>query len=186
MMRVVALETLVMLGLTAILAFIIITGHSHDRYFAETGNGKSMQMLSLPYPNMGRAAVSDWVAGAISQVMTFGFNDVDQRFAASRHLFTAAGWKSFNTALSNSSFVSDVMKTQQIVTSVPESVPILRQEGLIDGAYSWVFDMPLLVTFRAGANIKRIVANVRVVVHRVSPQDNPRALGISSWYISSG
>ncbi len=182
-MRIVGIETLMMLALTAILGFVILTHHDRDRYFAETSGGQFMQLVSLPYPNMGRSAVSDWVSGAVSQIMTFGFNDIDQRFGVSQHLFTPSGWESFRKALIASGLIKNIMSTQQIITSVPQSVPVLKKEGLIDGRYSWVFDVPLLMTFRAGANKKMTVATVHVVVQKISPLENPRALGISSWYI---
>ncbi len=184
MMRIVGFETLAILALTMLLGFVIMTQKNHDRYFAAMGTGRYLEMQAMSYPNMSRTAVSDWVAEAASEVMTFGFNDVDQRFAVSRRNFTPDGWESFRKALTKSSVLTNMMQLQQMITSVPAGVPTLSQVGLIDGHYSWVFDMPLLVTFRAGGVHRTIMAHVHVVVDKVSPEDNPRGLGISSWYIS--
>ncbi len=113
---------------------------------------KIMPMISLHLPNMGRMAISDWAAMAASQIMTFGFNDIDARFALSRKYFTHNGWETFRKAMLQSKLCRQMTDTQQIVTSVPASPPVLKQEGLINGKDGWVFDVPpLLVTFPAPA-----------------------------------
>ncbi len=183
MMRIVGFETLAILALTMILGFVIMTKKNHDRYFAAMGTHRFQELQDMGAPNMSRTAVADWVAGAVSEVMTFGFNDVEQRFAVSRHNFTPDGWDSFRKALTKSSFLRSMMQLQQMITSVPAGVPTLSRVGLINGHFSWVFDMPLLITVRAGGVHRTLYVHVHVVVDKVPTEDNPRGLGISSWII---
>ena len=115
--------------------------------------------------------------------MTFGFNDVDERFALSRRNFTKSGWETFRNAVVASGLIDDMVAAQQIVTSVPDSPPVLTQEGLIDGEYTWIYDMPLLMTFRAGGVKVARSKKVRIVVQKVPTSESPNAVGINEWYI---
>ena len=104
--------------------------HNPDHYLAETIDEKVAPLASLPLPNMGRMAVSDWAANAASQIMTFGFNDIDARFAQSRKDFTDEGWKTFRKAIIQTKLINDMADAQQIVTSVPSGPPDLKKEGV--------------------------------------------------------
>ena len=184
MMRIVNIQAVIIFVLSIALTVYLATRQNQDRYFAETGDSKIMRLVALPLPNMGRVALSDWVAKSVSEIMTFGFNDVNERFAQSRHDFTSDGWITFSKAVTSSTLIDDMMQLQQIVTSVPESPPILKQEGLINGRYSWVFDIPLLVTFRAGGAKQSRSKMVHITVERVPTSESPSGVGISQWKIS--
>ncbi len=183
MQRIAAVETVVILAMIFFLAFTVITKKDNDRYFAETLEGRKMQMGALSLPNMGNIAITNWVGRAASQIMTFGFNDIDERFALSRSNFTKYGWDSFYKAMIDSKFVEEVLKAQQVITAVPKGVPSLTSEGLVQGKYTWRFNVPLMVTSRAGTAKTSRTKTVSVAVEKVPTQENPNAVGISEWYI---
>jgi hypothetical protein len=186
LMRIVIIQAIALVILSIVLCFYLGTRASRDRYFAETGDYKVMQIVSLGLPNMSRQSLSDWVASACSQILTFGFNDIDERFALSQKNFTPDGWKSFRKAVMATTLIQDMLSTQQIMASVPASPPVLKSEGMIDGVYSWTFDVPLLITFRAGSDKKSKNKTVHVVIQKVPTAENPNAVGISEWYINYG
>lgn len=181
--RLVYIETLIIAGMTLFLAFLVMTATDKDRYIAETPTGKKMQMVALPYPNMGNAAITSWVASAAAQIMTFGFNDVDERFALSRQNFTEKGWERFRDAVVRVGIMEDIIKLQQILTATPEGPATLKQEGIVDGKYTWTFEVPLLITVRAGSERATRHKNVTVVVQKISTRDNPMGVGIAEWYL---
>ena len=183
LMFIVKFEAIVMAVLTIALSIYLCTRHNKDNYLAETVEGRVMPMISWDHPNMGRPALSDWAAKAASDIMTVGFNDVEVRFAQSRKNFTAEGWESFRKAMILSKLPEDVEKTQQIATAVPRSPPTLSMEGLINGKYSWVIDVPLLITFRAGSDIKPTPKRVHMVIEKMPTAENPNGVGISEWNI---
>ncbi|MCE9507191.1 MAG: DotI/IcmL/TraM family protein [Alphaproteobacteria bacterium] len=177
------IQVLIILALAAFFTFYVKTSKNEDRFFAEAAEGRQMQVEGLDLPNMGKMALTNWVAQAATQIMTFGFNDIDQQFAVSQLNFTAPGWESFYKAMTASKLIENVIEAQQIVTSVPLSPPILLQEGLIEGKYSWVFEMQMLITFRSGGVKQVNTKRVRVVVERVPTSDNPNGIGIGKWFI---
>jgi len=183
MLRIVNAQAVIIFLLTIALTIYLGTRQNPDHYLAETSDGKVMAMTSLHLPNMGRMAISDWAAMAASQIMTFGFNDIDERFKLSRRDFTTDGWETFRKAVVQTKLIDQMVATQQIVTSVPSSPPVLKQEGLIDGKDGWVFDVPLLVTFRAGGVKMARAKMVHMVIEKMPTRENPNGVGISRWDI---
>lgn len=183
LMRIVNVQAGLILLLVLFLAFHIMSAENQDRFFAQTAEGRTMKMSGLYFPNMGRMARMAWVSQAATQVMTFGFNDIDKKFQESRRRFTPEGWESFRKAVIKSGLVDSVIASQQIVSAIPQELPVLSQEGLINGKYSWVFDMRLLITFRAGGVQRTLPKRLRMVVERVPTYDHPEGIGIGEWYM---
>ena len=179
----VKLQTMGIVALICIMYYFIATHENKDRYFAETVEGQVMQMASLAYPNMGREALADWVSQAAVEIMTFGFNDLDERFDISKNNFTPKGWEAFRKAAIDSKLIENVTNNQQIVTAAPASVPVLMSEGLVMDKYTWTFEMDIMITFRSGSAKQNGVRHLRVVMERTPTAQNPVGVGISEWYM---
>jgi intracellular multiplication protein IcmL len=184
LMFIVNFQAVVMALLTIALAVYFCSRESNDRYYAATFDGKAIPLVARSYPNMGNEAISDWAANAASEIMTFGFNDIDVRFAQSRKNFTADGWESFRKGVIQTKLDKAILDTQQISAAVPLSPPILKQVGLINGKYGWAFDVPLLITFRAGSDIRPVSKTVHMVITTVSTRENPYGVGINEWNLN--
>jgi intracellular multiplication protein IcmL len=183
MMLIVKIEASMIVVIGIALTIYLNTRQDQDHYYAETSDLKIMPMVSLHLPNMGRMAISDWAASAASQIMTFGFNDVDAKFAVSQKYFTHDGWETFRKAVIATKLVEEMLATQQIVTSVPASPPVLKMQGLINGKDGWVYDVPLLVTFRAGGAKSSRAKTVHMVIQKMPTRENPNGVGIDHWDI---
>ena len=176
-----AIEAISIAGLILALIVTISVNQPQDRYFATTADGRLVPMLALDQPNLGRAALMSWVAQAATEVMTFGFHDYQRRLQeASRH-FTRRGWESFTTALQQSRIIEAVEQQQQVLTSAPKSAPVLVSEGVFEGKYRWVVELPLLVTYKAGNKTRADSMLVTIVVERVPTLDSPNGVGIDQW-----
>lgn len=166
-----------------ILAFVVYMHKSApvDRYFATTADGRIMQLVPLSQRNMSQAALLSWVSQAATDVMTFGFHDYQRRLQESSRHFTRRGWESFSRALQQSRILEGVEKNQQVVTAAPKSAPVLLQEGVVNGKYRWVVQLPLNVTYRSGSVSKTDVMNTQIVIERVPSLENPNGVGIDQW-----
>lgn len=180
---VVKILSLGILVMTAVLFYYISSVVPRDRYYALTGvDGRTkLPMVALPTPNATNAAILSWAANAATDVMTFGFHDVDEAFSKSRTYFTDEGWRSFGEAFGGSSFLRNVLESQQIVTAVPRDTPKIIHIGLYKGQYQWVLDVPMLMTIRAGSRTKQQKTNVRMFIVRMPTQNNPMGIGINTW-----
>jgi intracellular multiplication protein IcmL len=174
-------QTLIILGLAVALIYNINVGHPSDRFFAETASGGRMQLASLSDPNLNNEALLAWASQATVDVLTFGFHDVDARFEQSKSYFSPKGWKSFLEALTGSSMLKNMLSLQQIATAIPAAPPILMSWGPMEGKYTWIIQVPISMTTRAGANRSVTQLNVVLTVVQMPTSQNPRGLGIENW-----
>lgn len=165
----------------ALFLFILYTQVPQDRYIAETADGQQMQMIGLEQPNINTQTLLDWGSEAATQIMTFGFNDYDNKLSQARTRFTMDGWLSFAPKMANSEFFKKMVSEQQLVTAVPRSSATLFSEGVDKGRYFWIVEVPLLVSVRSGGQSRPINITVRMVVVRVPTAENPAGIGIDRW-----
>lgn len=183
MQKVVVLLTALVFLFVLLFAYYMNTHQRQDHFFAETVGGNKMQMVGLHYPNMGRTAMETWLLQAVTQIMTFGFNDIDERFALSRKNFTKAGWELFYQAMIDTKLAAKIIESQQILTTVPSEPPIIQKEGLIGDKYSWSYQVPLLLTVRSGGTQRSSTKRLYVVIEKIPTSENPAGVGIAEWYL---
>jgi intracellular multiplication protein IcmL len=178
---VVKLLAIVIFGLTAFNLYLAYTHHPLDRYYAESMEGSKRPLTALRYPNMNKEALLNWAASAATEVMTFGFSDYDARLYNTRFLFTPEGWVKFAPAVMSSDLLKSVQQSQQILTAVPRTQPVILWEGVVRGQYKWIVHVPLLLSIRAGElkTTKHIVAELHIV--RVPTSEMPNGIGIQLW-----
>ena len=129
LMRFLLFQGIAIVFLTSVLLYQIDKGHPSDNYFAQTAGGQVQRLTNLGTPNVNTEAMLSWAAMAAVDVLTFGFNDADARFAAIRGYFTQEGWDSFAQAMVSSALLANVTNFQQIVTSIPSGPPMLVSWG---------------------------------------------------------
>lgn len=180
---VVKILSLGILVMTAVLFYYINNVLPRDRFYALTGvdGATKMPMVAMLTPNVTNEALMSWAMLAATDVMTFGFHDIDEMFSKSRTYFTDEGWRSFGEAFGKSLFLKNVLSSQQIVTAVPRGTPKVVHIGLYKGEYQWVLDVPMLMTIRAGPKARQERTNVRMFIVRMPTQNNPMGIGINTW-----
>lgn len=152
-----------------------------DRFFATTSDGRLIRLLPLGQPNLNDAAVVSWSAQAATEIMTFGFHDFEKRLQDASTYFTRRGWQSFSQALSAAGLIENVRRNNQVLTATAQKAPIIVEQGVDNGVYRWIIDMPLIVTYQAGRSAQNEVMNVRLVIIRVSTLDSEHGIGIQQW-----
>jgi intracellular multiplication protein IcmL len=180
-MKIAILEGMAIVALIVALAITISVSRPQDRFFATTADGRLIRMIPLNEPNMNDAAIVSWSARAGSDVMTFGFHDYQRRLQEASTYFTRRGWQSFSEALERSRVMEGVQQAQRVVTAAPKSAPVIVQQGLVDGIYRWVVELPLVVTYQSGTAQQSDTINVQLVIVRVSTLDSASGVGIQQW-----
>lgn len=179
-------QSVAILGLIVAMFFVIHTHQPENRYFATTEDGRLIPMIGLEQPNLSTPALMSWVAQSATEVMTFGFNDYRRRLQeASRH-FTRSGWESFTKAMQQSRIIEMLEANQQVITAAPSGAPVLQSEGLFNGRYQWMIQLPMVVTYQSGAKTKSDSLIVTVVVVRVPRLESPNGVGIEQWVATPG
>lgn len=181
MMWLAVIEAVVIAGLLVTFISYMSTSKAQDHYFATTADGRIMQLIPLAQPNMNTSALLSWAAQASTEVMTFGFDDYQRRLQQSSRFFTRHGWETFAQALQQSRIIESITALNQVVSAVPRSAPILTQEGVFQGKYRWVVQLPLAVTYQSGSASRTDNLNVTLVIDRVPSLENPSGVGIEQW-----
>ena len=174
-------QSLIILGLIAAMFFVIQVHQPENRYFATTEDGRLIPMVALTEPNLSNPALMSWVAQSTTEVMTFGFADYRRRLQEASRNFTRRGWESFTQALQRSRIIESVEQNQQVITAAPAGAPILEQEGVVNGRYQWVVQIPMVLSYQAGSKTRRDNLLITLVVVRVPRLESPNGVGIEQW-----
>lgn len=172
---------LVIIGLIGCMFFVVKIHQPENIYFATTEDGRLVPMVPLRQPNLSTPALMSWVAQSATEVMTFGFNDFRRRLQEASRNFTRTGWESFTSALQKSRIIEMVEANQQVVTAAPQGAPILQSEGLSNGRYQWIVQLPMVVTYQAGARTRSDSLLITLVIVRVPRLESPNGVGIEQW-----
>lgn len=172
-----------------IFAILTISGtyQPKDRYFATTAEGRLIPMVPLDEPYVDKAKVVAWANTAATEIMTFGFHDYRQRLSyVGAKYFTEDGWASFTKALEKSRIIEAIEGSQQVVTAAPAAAGVVIKEGLENNVYTWVLQLPMIITYTAGTKTQstRTVLTLRIV--RVPTLKNPEGIGIQQWIAEQG
>ncbi len=180
------LQTLVIIGLIGAMLFVVHIHQPENRYFATTEDGRLIPMVALNEPNLSTPALMSWVAQASTEVMTFGFNDYRRRLQEASRNFTRRGWESFSKALQQSRIIEMVEANQQVVTTAPRGAPVLEREGVVQGRYQWIVQLPMVLTYQFGSQKRSDRLMVTIVIVRVSRLESPNGIGIEQWIAVPG
>lgn len=174
-------QSLIILGMIGVIFFVVHIHQPENRYFATTEDGRLVPMVALSEPNLSTPALMSWVAQATTEVMTFGFNDYRRRLQEASRNFTRRGWESFTQALQRSRIIEMVEANQQVVTAAPAGAPVLEREGMVNGRYQWVVQIPMILSYQAGSRTRSDNWLVTLVVVRVPRLESPNGVGIEQW-----
>jgi intracellular multiplication protein IcmL len=180
------MEGFAIIGLIFAIVVIVNVYQPENRYFATTEDGRVVPMVPLSEPNLSRPALLSWAAQAATETMTFGFHDYRRRLQESSRHFTRPGWSSFVKALQDSGIIEAVEANRQVVSTAPRSAPTILSEGIMNGVYQWLVEMPLMVTYQYGQQQRNVSMNVRLTIVRVPKLESPNGVGIEQWVAFAG
>lgn len=181
MLRVVMMLVMVIAAQIAVMVYVVKTNRMEYRYFATTEDGRLIPMAPLNEPNLSSPALMSWVAQSATEVMTFGFNDYRRRLQEASRNFTRRGWESFSTALQRARIIETVEANMQVVTATPTGAPVIQSEGVVQGRYQWVVQLPMALTYQAGSKTRTDNLLVTLVIVRVPRLESSNGVGIEQW-----
>lgn len=179
--KIVTILWVVIFVLVVGLVYVFTNIEARDRFFSINNQGAYTQMVGLEDPNLNNQAILSWASQAVVDIMTFGFNDIDQRFSQTMKNFTPEGWAGFRESVINREIIKKIQDRRQILTAIPSSTPELVYYGLTEGKLGWVVRVPTIVTVRAGDSKTSSPLDVMLRIVRQPTTENPRGIGIDLW-----
>lgn len=185
-LRVSVVQSFIILGLIAAMFYVIKVHQPENRYFATTEDGRLIPMVSLTQPNLSNPALMSWVAQAATEVMTFGFSDYRRRLQEASRNFTRRGWESFTGALQAARIIESIEENSQVISAAPRGAPVLQSEGVVNGQYQWIVQIPMVMTYESGSRSRSDKWIVTLVIVRVPRLESPNGVGIAQWIAVPG
>ena len=105
---------------------------------------------------------------------------------AASGFFTPTGWTQFLNALTESNNLEAVKSKKLVVSAVARRTPVIITKGIVKGNYSWVIEVPLLITYQSGSDYSQTRDTVSLTVQRVSTFNSPQGIGISQFVVIPG
>jgi len=164
----------------------VVTHPPQPKYFATATNGRIMPLMPLDQPNLSQSALLQWANTAAIAAYTYDFVNYRQALQAASEYFTPDGWNSFMAALDTSGSLQNVINKKLIVSAVATGAPVVVQQGLLEGRYTWKVQMPMLITYQSPSQFSRQSATVTMLVTRISTLTSARGVGIAQFIVSAG
>lgn len=114
--------------------------------------GKLTPLQYSDAPNTSSEAVVNWTAFALSEILTYNFNNIQERLSGASRYFTPEGWEAFREALARDDRIQGVVSGRQFVSTVLAGSPVVLREGEIEGVYTWTVRAPLLINVYTGTS----------------------------------
>lgn len=172
--------SIVLIAVLASALVYIVTHPPVPQYFATTIQGRITPLVPIDEPNLPPSAVLQWANQAAIAAYTYNFVNYRQELQAASEFFTSDGWNTFLTALQNSNNLTTVISKKLVVSAVATGAPVILDQGVVDGAYTWKIQMPMLVSYQSASQLVQQQIVITLVVTRISTLNSARGIGIQS------
>ncbi|EKE01389.1 MAG: IcmL protein [uncultured bacterium] len=166
--------------------FYQIANRPEPRYFATTVDGRIMPLFPLSEPILTPGELLQWSHRAVIAAYTYNFVNYRDAMQQLQNQFTPNGWKYYEEALRTARTLEMVIAKKLVVSAVATGTPVILDQAVIDGRYSWKVQMPLLVTYQSPNEQTQQPMVVTLIISRVPTVDMPKGVAIVSFISSVG
>lgn len=162
------------------LSFILVNP-PEPKYFAVSSDGRLQPLVALSQPNLSQTALRQWANLAAVSAYTYSYTSYPQDLQAISEYFTPDGWSAFLDALLNSGTLDKVKKLKLIVSAVATATPVILDQGMLSGVYTWKVQIPLLVSFQSPNDTETKPVVVTMLITRVPSLNSAKGIGIAQF-----
>lgn len=156
------------------------------RYFATTEDGRIMPLFPLSEPMLSPGELLQWAHGASISAYTYNFVNYRDAMQQLQNQFTPDGWRYYEDALRTSRNLEMVIAKKLVVSAVATGTPVILDQAVINGRYSWKVQIPLLVSYQSPNEQTQKPVIVMMIISRVPTVDMPKGIAIVSFVSSEG
>ena len=165
--------------------FYQIINRPAPKYFAATVDGRIMQLFPLSEPMLSPAELLQWSHRAAISAYTYNFVNYRSAMQQLQNKFTPDGWRYYENALRTARTLEMVIAKKLVVSAVATGTPVILDQAVVNGRYSWKVQIPLLVTYQSPNEQTQQPMVVTMIVSRVPTVDMPKGIAIVSFVSSS-
>jgi intracellular multiplication protein IcmL len=151
-------------------------------YFATDDQGRLIPVVPVTQPNMSADKVMAWTINAVQLANSYDYVNYRQQLQDAQKYFTIFGWGKYMDAIQANNNLVAVTQRKMIGVATIVGQPKIVTQGILNGAYAWKFEMPMLVTYYAPPYDETSKfsnpIDVSVIVQRQSLLQGYQGLGI--------
>lgn len=163
-----------------------IANRPEPRYFATTVDGRIMPLFPLSEAMLSPAELLQWANRASVAAYTYNFVNYRDAMQQLQNQFTPDGWRYYEDALKSSRSLELIIAKKLVVSAVPTGTPVILDQAVIDGRYSWKVQIPLLVSYQSPNEQTQKPVVVTMIISRVPTVDKPKGIAIVSFVAAEG
>lgn len=187
--RRVLLALLVLLSAIVLLIGVVfyqIYNRPTEKFFAVTTDGRIMQLYPLSQPMLSPGELLQWAHRAAISAYTYNFVNYRDALQQLQNNFTPAGWRHYENALKASRNLEMIITKKLVVSAVATGTPVILDQAVLDGRYSWKVQIPLLVSYQSPNEQTQRPVMIMMIISRVPTVDMPKGIAIVSFVASEG
>jgi len=151
------------------------------KYFATTRGGSLIKMVPLNEPYMQSSELLNWVSNAVTSLYTYDFLNYRKTFQSNQSYFTPQGWRAFLDQIDQSRNLKTVQAKKLVVSAAPGGAPVITNQGVMNGVYSWRIQVPIIVTYQSLSEQFNQKLLITVTIQRRSTLDSEYGIGIAQF-----
>lgn len=173
-----------LIGVVAAFAIILYLDYTKPRptYYQAAADGSIMRLYPLYSPMMGPRALRDWATQVAVSAYTYNFADYEERFTETASYFTPKAWSAFYNSLIAANVLDDTVTKKLIVSAVASGATVITDRREIAGYWTWLVQVPLLVTYRSGGISQPRDMIINMLITRVPAREVPQGIAVAQFY----
>lgn len=161
-----------------------------ENYIADMGGKEKIVTTPLNQPHRTDEEVKSWITMTVSEAMTLNPTTIEATNVKIKPNFTQNGFSQYEDYLKNTNILESLRQNRNRMSIFTEDEPLLISKGLAGNNYSWLYQLPVTVSFMPlsqgrnsdlwaeGLNRKIML---RLQVRRATIDENPQELMIESF-----
>lgn len=143
--------------------------------------------LPLDQANRSYLELENWITIMVSDSLSFDAVEYYSTLARMRReYFTPEAYDEYQETLQQFGIAKYLSQSGLLTTVLLEETPALRNEGVVNGVYKWLYDVPVTVSYsNPDADRSDLPENaramLRIQISRVQDDDDPLALRVDEW-----
>ncbi len=176
------LVVMVVIGVVLAAGFVFLgLSTPQPKYYATMTSGRVVPLHSLSEPVITDKYLLRWAALATRAAYNLDFNNYKQQLKKMQPYFTTNGWNKFQEALKKAGLLNTVISKKLVMSSVVSGPPVILNQAVRHGRYTWRVELPLLVSFTSASRHQQNKLIITMNVSRVSTLQAPQGIQISDF-----
>lgn len=156
---------------------------------------KHKDLVPLHRPHRTERELAVWISNKAAEIMTVEYKQAANHPKKIRPLFSKSGFTQYGNYLKSTNLIPVLQQNRLTMSSIVTGTPFLINEGLMDGSYHWLFEVPVLLSYidssitdNAGTgynSARKLPAGekikIRIQIGRSNQADNADGIWIEWW-----